>query len=796
MVDDERSGRRCKLLTPILYHLPSFPLSQQSLFDAEPPEWELDKESTLLAATVVLPSGPPGEFDYAIPDAMADERQPETLCEPGRRVRVPLGRGNRPMVGYCVAVENKPVVRTRPLKELRGVVDPVSLVSPAMLRLTRWMADHYLTTWGQVLDAVVPAGVRGKAGTRDVTLLSVPTQVAARLTTLELPPKQTEVLKNLAASPKPLSIKQLAMRVGCTTGPINTLRKKGLIESRVERLATDALSAEDLAVDRQPPKHLSEDQTKTLATILGSIEAAEQETILVHGVTSSGKTEVYLQAIERVVSFGRQAIVLVPEISLTPQTVGRFRERFDHIAVLHSHQSDVERHRQWRRIAAGEVQVVVGARSAIFAPTPHLGLVVIDEEHESSFKQDSAPRYHAREVAIERTRAEGVPLVLASATPSLEAWRRTQPDVPAGERYTLTSMPRRIGALPMPAVRTVDLRTEGAGTRGALSRPLCQAIDQTLRDDGQVILLLNRRGFSTHVQCPACGFVLKCNHCDVAMTFHRADAAVVCHWCDDRGHPPQVCPDCKSPRIRYGGLGTQKLEAEVKARFRGVPVARMDADTMRRPGSHEVALDAFRKGETRILLGTQMIAKGLDFPNVTLVGVVSADSALNLPDFRAAERTFQLVTQVAGRTGRSERGGRVVVQTFDPDHPAIQAAARHDYLKFARHELPGRESLGYPPYGTMARIIARGGAEKLVAAYLEQVTGKVREAAEAIGTKVRFLGPAPAPITRLRGEFRYHVQMLATDGMALREALRKGWQPIPLPEGVRSIVDIDPSDML
>ncbi|QDT67248.1 Primosomal protein N' [Planctomycetes bacterium MalM25] len=770
-------------------------MSQQSLFDAEPPDWELDAKSTLLAATVVLPTGPPGEFDYAVPDAMADERRPEQLVEPGRRVKAPLGRGNRPVVGYCVALEQKTVLPTRPLKELRGVIDPVSLVSPGMLRLTRWMADHYLTPWGQVLEAVVPSGVRGRAGTRDVTLLSVPTQVAARLTTLELPPKQTEALQALAASAKPLTLKQLAMRVGCTSAPINALRKRGLIESRVERLATDALSAEDLAVERQPPKKLNPDQQRTLATITDAIDAAEAETILVHGVTGSGKTEVYLQAIEQVVSFGRQAIVLVPEISLTPQTVGRFRERFDHIAVLHSHQSDVERHRQWRRIAAGEIQVVVGARSAIFAPTPHLGLVVIDEEHESSFKQDTAPRYHARDVAIERTRAEGVPLVLASATPSLEAWRRTRSDAPEPERYTLASMPRRVGNLPMPAVRTVDLRVDGA-SRGALSRPLCMAIDQSLRDEGQVILLLNRRGYSTHVQCPACGFILKCDHCDVAMTFHRADNAVLCHWCDHRTSPPTTCPDCKSPRIRYGGLGTQKLEAEVRARFRGVPMARMDADTMRRPGSHEATLDAFRRGDTRILLGTQMIAKGLDFPNVTLVGVVSADSALNLPDFRAAERTFQLVTQVAGRTGRGERGGRVVVQTFDPDHPAIQAAVKHDYLRFAKEELPGREALGYPPFGVMARVLARGASEQLVSAYLEQVTESIRAAAEGLPGKFRFVGPAAAPITRLRGEFRYHLQLLASDGESVREALRQGWRPISPPEGVRSIVDIDPTDML
>ncbi len=770
---------------------------QQTLFDAELPEWEVDAQSRVLAATIVFPKGAPGEYDYAIPDSMADERQQETFVEPGRRVRVPMGRGNRLVIGYCVAVGIKS--SSRPLKPLAAVMDAASLLSPAMLRLTRWMADHYLTPWGQVLQAVVPSGVRGKAGTRDVTLLSVPAKVGTKLTQLKLPEKQRKALETLLASGKPLTPKQLAIRVGCTTGPINALRKRGLIETRVERLDNNANDhlAGSKEIERQLPKKLNSDQQQTLDLLLSTINGGKHETILVHGVTSSGKTEVYIQAIERVVSFGRQAIVLVPEISLTPQTVGRFRERFDKVAVLHSHLSDVERHRQWRRIAAGDVQVVIGARSAIFAPTPQLGLVVIDEEHETSFKQDSAPRYHARNVALFRTQEESVPLVLASATPSLETWCRTQPNTPAEKRYLLAEMPRRIGNLPMPGVKTVDMRIESQNKwTGVLSRPLCQAMQQALRDDGQVILLLNRRGYSTHLQCPGCGFVQKCKHCDVAMTFHRTDSTVICHWCDYRMAPPRSCPDCKSPKILYGGLGTQKLEAEVRARFPHSPLVRMDADTMRRPGSHERALDAFRSGETRILLGTQMIAKGLDFPNVTLVGVISADSALHLPDFRAAERTFHLVTQVAGRTGRSERGGRVLVQTFDPDHAAIQAAVRHDYAMFARGELPDRKAMGYPPYGSFARVVAKGKVANLVEVYLDAVATKIRTAAESAESPIRLLGPAIAPIARLRGEHRYHLQLQSPDDEALRIAIRTGWQRVPLPDGVRSIVDIDPVDMM
>ncbi|TWT85823.1 Primosomal protein N' [Posidoniimonas polymericola] len=766
--------------------------NQQSLFDDDPAPWELDAAAQQTLATVVLTTGPDNEYDYLIPDELLDARRPETLLEVGRRVRVPFGRGNRTEVGYCVAVGSKPAPG-RKLKSIAGVLDKQSLLTPHMLRLTRWMADYYLCPWGQVLEAVVPAGVRGQAGTREVTLLSVPTRVAARVTTLDVTDKQRDVLQALANSPKPLTLKQLATRVGCTSAPINTLRKQGLIESRVERLDQGELEA--LVVTREAPKQLNDDQATVLREIYRELDAARHSTLLIHGVTGSGKTEVYIQAIEKVVSFGRQAIVLVPEISLTPQTVGRFRARFDHIAVLHSHLSDVERHRHWKKIAAGEVQVIVGARSGVFAPTPDLGLIVVDEEHETTFKQDSAPRYHAREVAQRRAADENVPLILGSATPALESWQRAA----AGE-YKLLSMPRRVNNWPMPAVRLVDLR-EDHNRRGALSRNLMQAMDAALRDGGQVILLLNRRGFSTHVQCPACGASAKCPECEISLTFHRQDAILLCHWCDHRQAPPQVCPDCGSTAIRYGGLGTQKLEAEVQARFPRTRVLRMDADTMRRPGSHETALDAFRNGEYRVLLGTQMIAKGLDFPNVTVVGVINADTALNWPDFRAGERTFHLVTQVAGRTGRGEKGGRVLVQTFDPEHPAIAAAARHDYDAFARVELPQREALGYPPYGSMIRFVCRGESEQQTAALAQQAVDQIQAAwgdddPLRPGGPLKLRGPAPAPIAKLRGEFRYHVQAMHPDGDRLRAAVKAALAKLTPPEGLRWIVDVDPWEMM
>jgi primosomal protein N' (replication factor Y) len=752
---------------------------QQSLFDSEPAPWELDDAAEQHVATVVFASGLDGEFDYLVPEG--------SEVAVGVRVKVPLGRGNRNVVGYCVEVGHKPA-GSRRLKAIAEVLDRQALLSPSMLRVTRWMAEHYLCPWGQVLEAVVPAGVRHKAGTRDVTLLSVAPDIASRIGELKLSMKQAEVIRHLASSPRPLSAPQLAARAGCTTAPINTLRKKGLLVASVERLATS--SSTEAAVPREAAHELNEDQLAALATIRDSLHAAEHRTILIHGVTGSGKTEVYIRAIEEVVRFGRQAILLVPEISLTPQTVARFRARFDRVAVLHSHQSDVERHVHWRRIARGEVEVIVGARSAIFAPTPHLGLILLDEEHEATFKQESAPRYHARDVALRRAVDQQVPLVLASATPSLESYQRAA----AGE-FQLVEMPRRVFNRPLPAVRTIDLRDEAHNRygRGAISRPLYQAMDAALRDGGQVILLLNRRGFSTHIQCPACGYVAECPHCELPLTFHRHASQVICHYCDYQTPGPTTCPDCKSPGLRFSGLGTQKLEAEVRARFPDQACLRMDTDSMQQRGSHEQALASFRDGKVRILLGTQMIAKGLDFPNVTLVGVINADTALNLPDFRASERTFQLVTQVAGRTGRGEQGGRVMVQTFAPDSPAILAAVRHDYTAFARTELPHREAAGYPPFGSLVRIVIRGESEPQARALAEEIGKRLRAKAT---DDVRVLGPAPAPMMKLRGQHRFQIQLHAGDGDLLRNTVRAATKDLKPPEDLVWTVDVDPWDMM
>jgi primosomal protein N' (replication factor Y) len=757
---------------------------QQDLFDREPPPWEVDAAAELRVAEVVFAEAPFGPYSYTVPDRLSAE------VEVGRRVRVPLGRGNRTVPGYVVEVATR-TAGSRRLKDVKSVLDAQTFVAPSMLRLCRWIADYYLCEWGQAIEAVVPAAVREKAGTREVTLLSVPTGVAARITQLKLPKKQAHALKVLAASNRPLTPQELAVAAECTEAPIKGLRQKRLVNVEVQRI--HLTRREEPAPKRTGRHELHAAQQSALDAILEALHAPRHETFLIRGVTGSGKTEVYIRAIEEVIGFGRQAIVLVPEISLTPQTRQRFRERFDRVAVLHSHLSGAERHWHWQRIARGEVQVVVGARSAVFAPTPRLGLIVLDEEHDGSFKQDSVPRYHAREVALERTRESNVPLILGSATPSLEAWHAAQQG-----RYRLLELPGRVLGRPLPHVGAIDLRTEfqSRSSRGAVSRQLHVAIGEALREGGQVILLLNRRGFSTSIQCPACGHVVKCPDCDIALTHHREGERAICHFCDFEIPAPPVCPECNFEGIRYSGLGTQRLEAEIRARFPDVPCLRMDSDTMQKPNSHEEALAKFRSGDVKILLGTQMIAKGLDFPDVTLVGVINADTALHFPDFRAAERTFGLVTQVAGRTGRSEKGGRVLVQTFSPEHFAIQAAMTHDYLRFARQELPLRERYGYPPYTSMIRLVVRGPQEVTTEQFAEHIAGLVRESANEREFTCRVLGPAPAPIAKLRGQFRFHTLVLAEDGEQLRGLVREITQDLKSPEGVQWMADVDPLDML
>ncbi|MGE0610359.1 MAG: primosomal protein N' [Pirellulales bacterium] len=758
---------------------------QQKLFDDDPAPWDMDDAAVRLVASVVFIDGPDQEFSYLVPTRMAGQ------VEPGQRVRAPLGRGNRTCLGYCVKVETRDVGPRR-LKELLAVVDGERLISAPLMRLAEWIKEYYIAPWAVVLETIVPAGVRDRAGTRMMALVRMSAAAPAILADMKLTPKQSAVIDWLAGQTAAVPLPHVAAAANCGTSVVQSLRKKGLVVVEQHRLSTW-----DAAEAPFPPTEehlvLNDDQRQALDAVLAALNSGQHKTLLLHGITGSGKTEVYIQAIQEVIGFGRQAIVLVPEISLTPQTKSRFRARFGQVAVLHSHMSPVERNQQWQRIASGEANVVVGARSAIFAPTPHLGLIVLDEEHESSFKQGETPRYHARDVALFRAQAERVPLVLGSATPSLESFRRAQEG-----QYQLLRLPKRVEDRPLPDVATIDMRTEAkrGAAGGSLSRPLMSAMQATLAESGQVILLLNRRGYSTHIQCPGCGKVVRCPHCDIALTHHRTQEIVLCHYCDYQQPTPHQCPECGFAGIRYSGLGTQRLEAEVQARFREYRCLRMDTDTMQKPGSHEQALEAFRSGDVRILLGTQMIAKGLDFPNVTLVGVINADMALHLPDFRASERSFQLLVQVAGRTGRGHRGGRVLVQTFSPDHPAVQSAVRHDYMGFAKHELPMRQALQYPPYGSMVRLVIRGPLLATTSEFAKQIGQRVQAELTPLSPGSRLLGPAPCPLARLRGNYRFQIQLQGPDGAHLRSAVRAGTAGLKPPDDVMWIADVDPLEML
>ena len=724
-------------------------------------------------------------FSYRIPAGLRSK------VVPGQRVKVPLGRGNTPSVGYCVRVEDSAEVDPRKVKDVLEALDDPPLVDAAMLDLTRWIAGYYSCTWGQALDSVVPAGVKKQAGSRVWACLTLPDSTrAARLDgSLVVNAKQGEVVDALARADMPLTLVDVLNRAKCGPGVVATLINQGLIHKIKRRIHAPPPDDDDPeSAARRPPPELTAEQKAALDVLRPSLQKGEFATFLLHGVTGSGKTEVYLGAIEEVVAQGREAIVLVPEISLTPQTIRRFRRRFDRVAVLHSHLSEGERHRHWRSIAAGEIQVVVGARSAVFAPARKLGLIVIDEEHEGSFKQETVPRYHARDVAVKRAKLEGIPVILGSATPALETWRNAQTG-----RYTRIALDERVGARPMPDVTLIDMRYEKpAGV--VLSTPLKAAMTEALDGGGQVILLLNRRGFNTYAVCvnPGCRSVLKCRHCDVSLTYHQGRRKLVCHFCDAELERMPTCPTCRK-LLYYGGIGTERLEREVLAAFPGRSIRRMDSDTMRGHGSHEKVLAAFKAGEVEILLGTQMIAKGLDFPNVTLVGVVDADTALHLPDFRATERTFQIVTQVAGRTGRGDRPGKVLVQTFSPDVPAIAHARRHDYQSFVQGELVDRQKLGLPPYGRLVRLIARGEDASAVKAYLESLHQALLEARPSV---VAITAVVPAPVEKIRNLYRFHLRMRCPSPRPLQDLLRAIPPKFPPPGGVELAIDVDPVGML
>jgi len=731
----------------------------------------------------------------------------------GDRVEAPLGRHDRRATGYIVEVDVAADIspaRIKPLRRLTGLRLP-----PNLIDLARWMAGYYCCPLGVALSAVAPGAVKHARPERPITLL---TRTSKRPTD-RLPPATARAWEALDALPDdafPIAPRELVERVGAANvGPVNRLIRLGLL-AEIQRVRTPELfpgSAVTDASARAPARSvtLTDEQSAAVDGISATLGSFSPH--LLFGVTGSGKTEVYLRVMERVLERGQCGLVLAPEISLTPQTVDRFLARFRDagVAVLHSGLTMGQRRAHWTRIARGEARVAVGARSAIFAPFDpargaSIGLIVVDEEHDAAYKQEDGPRHHARDVALKRAQLEGCPVVLGSATPSLESWRHA-----ASGRFTLHRLTRRVGGARLPSVKVVDLANEmrddtTPSTRLALVGPTLRTeLSRTLDAGAQAILLLNRRGWASYVCCPdhRCGWSLSCDSCDVTMVYHRGrdlpvGGFVRCHHCLSEQRLPGACPVC-GKRVTTFGAGTQRVEEELARLYPEIALAdamkRVDSDTMRSAKDYHEALSAFRTGSVRLLLGTQMLAKGHDFPGVELVGVLNADTALNLPDFRAAERTFQLVAQVAGRAGRGTRPGRVIVQTFNPGHAVVRLAAAHDFETFADQELALRERSRLPPASRMARIVVRHEQHERALRDARRIAAELERVGESLpGLRVR--GPMPCAIARINDKHRIAVELLAPGPREIQQALTALRNAGLAKNDATTVIDVDPIALL
>ena len=713
----------------------------------------------------------------------------------GERVLVELGR--RKTVGYVAGPAD-------PMPEARSIsarVDEYPVVTEEVLRLTKWMSDKYLASWFRCVEAALPGALKRNSKSKGAKFRSV---LSCNMTGAEIAQKFSSTnatatdermysaLVFLLEYPATMTVAELGRRFELTRGRLDTLIKNKKITKQQVKVQRDPMKDCGGLSDHEGIVSLNTEQKKAFDQIFVTPEssAADVHEVLIVGVTGSGKTEVYLQSISKVLGEGKSAIVLVPEISLTPQAVDRFRSRFgDTVAILHSQLSVGERYDEWMRLKNEKAKVVVGARSAIFAPLKNIGLIVIDEAHEASYKQGESPRYHAVDVARERARLTGARLVLGTATPTCELTKSDAIEV------KITS---RIQGRPLPEVTVVDMRKELAqGNRSIFSDELSSALKKTLERKEQALLFLNRRGHASFVLCRSCGEAVSCPRCDVTLTLHKSvakrvgGALLVCHFCNHREEEPRVCSQCGSKAIRSFGAGTEKIAQEVQKKFPHARVVRMDADTTVRKGAHREILNAFIKGKYDVLVGTQMIGKGLDFPGITLVGVVAADSSLHLPDFRAAERTFNLLVQVMGRAGRAEKKGRAIVQTYNPDHYAIKYASKHAVDEFVKTEMKVRQSANMPPFKRMIQWTFESENSELIREIALQAADSIHQ------LPGQFLGPAPAPIERLRGRTRWQLRWLLDDEIdsqsideaaAIVAKLKK--------KNVRIVLDVDPFDLL
>jgi len=754
-----------------------------------------------IASVVVdVPAQPTDrEFDYLIPDNL------DGLVTVGQRVIVPFGP--RTITGFVTGIKNESDFPK--LKPIYEVMDSERVLTSELMELADWLVEETLSYRISAYFAMLPNALKAKyekhfrivsdeapfdiqlffsnrktieweQAKKEGILLDLLKETKLNTVALDYIVKEStnkkyvrylkpivskdelvasyEKLKNAKKQREILQLfihteelalewRAVSQQLNITTATVNSLIQKGLLQW------------EEVEVYRNPYEHrkfaktsklqLTEEQANCLSPIIDAIENKKSETFLLHGVTGSGKTEVYLQAIDRVLAEGKEAIVLVPEIALTPLMVTRFKGRFgDLVAVMHSGLSNGEKYDEWRKILSKEVKVVVGARSAIFAPFENLGIIIIDEEHETTYKQEDNPKYHAKDVAIKRSQYYHCPVILGSATPSLESFARASKGV-----YHLLSMPSRMNKGSLPKVEIIDMREQlKNGNRSMFSTELLEKMKDRLEKKEQIVLFLNKRGHSSFVMCRSCGFVVQCPNCDISLTLHKASSSMKCHYCSYEEHIPTACPECSSEHIRYFGTGTQKVEEELTKILPEARVIRMDVDTTSKKGAHEKLLDQFGQQKADILLGTQMIAKGLDFPNITLVGVLSADTMLNLPDFRASEKTFQLLTQVSGRAGRHHLPGEVIIQTYTPEHYSIGLAKEHDYLSFYEAEMKHRRFMKYPPYYYLALVTISHEDLLKTIDVCDKITKKIRS---SISSQAVCLGPVASPIPRINNRYRY-----------------------------------------
>ncbi|MEK3989518.1 MULTISPECIES: primosomal protein N' [Robertmurraya] len=739
-------------------------------------------------------------FDYRIPEHL------EGVITPGMRVVVPFGP--RKIQGFVISIQ--PSSEFEKLRDIIAPMDIVPVLNNELLQLGDWLSEETLCYRISAYQVMLPAALKAKYEkkirvTIDVNLLppvlqrvfektqmvpfdtiekdawrvlqkeianghvefiyEVKERVNKKKRRYVMPhvnekglsdslkllsiqaTKQREIIEFFLANPAPVPLQNLINLLNTSSSAIKGLVNKGILREEEVEVYRDPY--ENRVFERTEALPLTSEQKRAISPVLQTIEENLHQVFLLYGVTGSGKTEVYLQSIQRVLEKGKEAIVLVPEISLTPQMVKRFKGRFgDEVAVMHSGLSNGEKYDEWRKIQRKEVKVVVGARSAIFAPFENLGIIIIDEEHETSYKQEENPRYHARDVAIQRAKKYGCPVVLGSATPALESFARAKKGV-----FELLNLPSRMNSGPMPHVEVVDMREElREGNRSMFSRALMEKLKDRLDKQEQTVLFLNKRGHSSFVMCRDCGYVVNCPDCDISLTYHKFSERMKCHYCGYESHVPTQCPECQSEYIRYFGTGTQKIEEELGKVLPEARVIRMDVDTTSKKGAHEKLLTDFGEGKADILLGTQMIAKGLDFPKITLVGVLSADTMLHIPDFRSSEKTFQLLTQVSGRAGRHELSGEVIVQTYTPEHYSIQFASQQDYDLYYEREMQIRKLHHYPPFYYISLITVSHENLMKVVSVTEKITGYIRN---SLSPEAIVLGPVASPIPRIKNRYRY-----------------------------------------